>query len=191
MLRSPFFLFIIFLFFLSCNESTTPSIKSKTTSDEAGILRSKAINNFQTKNFNSAFYYFNKSKIAFESTKDSSNIVYSLIQMANIQQINGDYYGSKETLTEALPYVSKKDVYSAAINNFFGIADKELSLYNDAIYYYNEAIADCTDEASKQSPLNNIAVVYIHQKELTYNWSIKQSNLSLHPNSILSCFYST
>ena len=47
--------------------------------------------------------------------------------MANIQQINGDYYGSKETLTEALPYLKKKDVYSAAINNLFGIADKELS----------------------------------------------------------------
>ncbi|MGE6356754.1 tetratricopeptide repeat-containing sensor histidine kinase [Flavobacterium sp. NPDC079362] len=85
--------------------------------------------------------------------------------MANIQQINGDYYGSKETLTEALPYLKQKDVYSAAINNLFGIADKELSLYNDAIFYYQEALKDCTDEASKQSPLNNIAVVYIHQKK--------------------------
>lgn len=182
MLRSPFFLFIIFLFFLSCNESTSPSIKSKTTSDEAGILRSKAINNFQTKNFNSAFYYFNKSKIAFESTKDSSNIVYSLIQMANIQQINGDYYGSKETLTEALPYVSKKDVYSAAINNFFGIADKELSLYNDAVFYYKEALKDCTDEGSKQSPLNNIAVVYIHQKK--YDKAIIILEPILHEKSL-------
>ncbi|MBF4487339.1 ATP-binding protein [Flavobacterium sp. SLB02] len=165
MLRSPFFLFIIFLFFVSCKETTTPSIKSKSTSNEAGVLRSKGINHFQSKNFNSAFYYFNKSKIAFEFTKDSSNIVYNLIQMASIQQINGDYYGSKETLTEALPYLKKKDIYSAAINNFFGIADKELSLYNDAIYYYNEAIADCTDEVSKQSPLNNIATVFIHQKK--------------------------
>ncbi|MFC6244016.1 tetratricopeptide repeat-containing sensor histidine kinase [Flavobacterium psychroterrae] len=85
--------------------------------------------------------------------------------MASIQQINGDYYGSKETLTEALPYIKKKDVYSAAINNFFGIADKELSLYNDAIFYYQEAIKDCKDEISKQSPLNNIAVVYIQQKK--------------------------
>lgn len=171
MLRSPFFLCIIFLFFVSCKETTTPSIKAKATSNEAGILRSKGINHFQSKNFNSAFYYFNKSKIAFESTKDSSNIVYNLIQMASIQQINGDYYGSKETLTEALPYLKKKDVYSASINNLFGIADKELSLYSDAIFYYEEALKDCTDEVSKQSPLNNIAVVYIQQKK--YGTAIK------------------
>ncbi|WP_317048303.1 tetratricopeptide repeat-containing sensor histidine kinase [Flavobacterium araucananum] len=91
--------------------------------------------------------------------------------MATIQQINGDYYGSKETLTESLPYIKKKDVYSAAINNLFGIADKELSLYNDAIFYYKEALKECTDEASKQYPLNNIAVVYIQQKK--YDEAIK------------------
>ncbi|WP_317235686.1 ATP-binding protein [Flavobacterium pectinovorum] len=85
--------------------------------------------------------------------------------MASIQQINGDYYGSKETLTEALPYIKKKDVYSASINNLFGIADKELAIYDDAIYYYNEAIKDCTDSFSKQFPLNNIAVVNIQQKK--------------------------
>lgn len=81
--------------------------------------------------------------------------------MASIQQINGDYYGSKETLTETLPFITKKNVYSASVNNFFGIADKELAIYDDAIYYYKEAIKDCTDSLSIQSPLNNIAAVYI------------------------------
>ncbi|WP_317048145.1 tetratricopeptide repeat-containing sensor histidine kinase [Flavobacterium cheongpyeongense] len=124
----------------------------------------------EEKNFNTAFYNFNKSKIIFEKIKDSANIVYSLIQMASIQQINGDYYGSKETLTEALPYIRKKNIYNASINNSFGIADKELSLYSDAIYYYEEALKDCTDSISKQGPLNNIAVVYIKQKK--YNKAI-------------------
>ncbi|WP_431242553.1 tetratricopeptide repeat-containing sensor histidine kinase [Flavobacterium sp. P21] len=91
--------------------------------------------------------------------------------MASIQQINGDYYGSKETLTEALPYLKKKDIYSVSINNFFGIADKELSNYDDAIYYYNEALKDCADSLCKQTPLNNIAVIYIHQKK--YDNAIK------------------
>ncbi|SEN90002.1 Tetratricopeptide repeat-containing protein [Flavobacterium sp. CF108] len=138
---------------------------------EAMIIRDKAILNFQDKNYNSAFYNFNKSKIKFENIKDSSNIVYNLIQMASIQQINGDYYGSNETLTEALPYIKKKDIYSAAINNLFGIAYKELAIYDEAFYYYNEALKDCTDSVSRQSPLNNIAVVYIQQKK--YNESIK------------------
>ena len=69
--------------------------------------------------------------------------------MATIQQINGDYYGSKETLTEALPLIKKKDIYSASINNFFGILDKELSIYTDAIYYYEQALKDCSDPVSK------------------------------------------
>ena len=165
MLRSPFFYFLTFLFLLSCKKESIKPFDKNAIIKEAVGFQKNGITNFQNKNFNSAFYHFNKSKITFESIKDSANIVYNLIQMANIQQINGDYYGSKETLTEALPYVKKKDVYSAAINNLFGIADKELSLYHDAVFYYNEAIKDCTDEISKQSPLNNIAVVLIQEKK--------------------------
>lgn len=172
MLRSPFFYSLFFVFFLSCQkEKDIAVLQNNPEKKEAMIIRDKAILNFQDKNYNSAFYNFNKSKIQFENIKDSSNIVYNLIQMASIQQINGDYYGSNETLTEALPYIKKKDIYSAAINNLFGIAYKELVIYDEAIYYYNEALKDCTDSISRQPPLNNIAVVYIQQKK--YNESIK------------------
>lgn len=171
MLRSPFFCCIIFLCFLSCKKENIKPVDRTSIIKVAVEFQKNGVTNFQNKNFNSAFYSFNKSKIHFETIKDSVNIVYNLIQMASIQQINGDYYGSKETLTEALPYIKKKDVYSASINNLFGIADKELSLYNDAIFYYEEALKDCTDEVSKQSPLNNIAVVYIQQKK--YDKAIK------------------
>ncbi|MEO8239855.1 MAG: ATP-binding protein [Flavobacterium sp.] len=165
MLRSPFFSLLIFMFFFSCKEKTTISVKPNFIKKEASFLQEKALNNLQNKNFNSAFYYFNKSKILFESLRDSSNIAYSLIQMASIQQINGDYYGSKETLTEALPFVKNDYNYSATINNYFGIADKELSIYDDAIYYYKEAIRNVSGTVIKQAPLNNIAVVYIKQKK--------------------------
>jgi len=178
MLRSPILFFLVFLFFLSCKEKTTIIEPKKSVSKEAKIFQQKGISNLEDKNFNSAFYNFNKSKIAFETLKDSANVVYNLIQMASIQQMNGDYYGSKETLTEALPFTTKKDIYSASINNFFGIADKELAIYEDAIYYYKEAIKDCTDSISKQSPLNNIAVVYIQQKKYDKAINILQSILS-------------
>ncbi|MFE3847984.1 ATP-binding protein [Flavobacterium sp. LB3P45] len=147
--------------------SVTPNPIKK----QASLMREHALNNFNKKNFNGAFYYFNKSKITFEIIKDSANIAYNLIQMASIQQINGDYYGSKETLTDALPYIQNDNNYLTAANNFFGIADKELSNYNDAIFYYNEAINDSKDLLSKQAPLNNIAVVYIQQKK--YDKAIK------------------
>jgi len=177
MLRSPFFYFLGFLLILSCTEKEPVSITPKSTTNHAISLREKAESSLQNKNYNTAFYNFNKSKIAFETAKDSANVVYNLIQMASIQQINGDYYGSKETLTEALPLIKKKDIYSASINNFFGIADKELSLYDDALFYYNEAIKDSNDDA-KTSPLNNIAVIYILQKKYHDAIAILESILS-------------
>lgn len=178
MLRSPFFYLFFLLMLFSCTEKAQVSLDIKKITKEATSLRDKGELNFQNKNYNTAFYNFNKSKIAFETTKDSANIVYNLIQMASIQQINGDYYGSKETLTEAIQYIKKKDIYSAAINNSFGIADKELSLYNDALFYYNEAIKESDDDVSKLSPLNNIAVIHIRQKNYDKAIKILESILS-------------
>lgn len=178
MLRSPFFFILIILSFISCKEKITVSAKANNSKKEPKLIQEKAINELQKSNYNSAFYYFNKSKVTFESLKDSSNIVFNLLQMATIQQINGDYYGSKETLTEALPYIKKDDNYIAAINNLFGIADKELSLYNDALSYYNLALKDAKDEASKQSPLNNIAVIYIKQEQYDKAIEILESILN-------------
>lgn len=178
MLRSPFFYLFIFLFFISCKEKTIVKVQPSLSKKEGKFLQEKAMNNFQKNNFNSSFYYFNKSKIVFEGSKDSANIVFSLIQMASIQQINGDYYGSKETLTEALPYVKNDHNYIVAINTLFGIADKELSIYDDAIFYYNQAIKDAENEIFRQSPLNNVAVVYIKQKKYDKAIEILESILN-------------
>ncbi|WP_149206506.1 tetratricopeptide repeat-containing sensor histidine kinase [Flavobacterium johnsoniae] len=171
MLRSPFFYVVIVLSFISCKEKTPVLIKPNISKKTAKLIQEKALDELEKSNYNSSFYYFNKSKVIFEVAKDSSNIVFNLLQMATIQQINGDYYGSKETLTEALPFFKKNDDYKAPVDNLFGIADKELSLYDDAVFYYNEALKDAKDEASRQSPLNNIAVIYIKQKK--YDKAIK------------------
>nr|WP_317174461.1 ATP-binding protein [Flavobacterium sp. MR2016-29] len=101
--------------------------------------------------------------------------------MAEIQQVNGDYYGSKETVTEALPYVKKDREYLGVINNRLGIADKELSLYNDAILYYKKSSNQITDPIEKQIPLSNIAPIYIQQKK--YNKAIILLELILNKNS--------
>ena len=175
MLRSPFFYFIILLFLFSCEEQKTINNSKESVRKHALSLRNKAIENYDKQNFNSSFDEFYKSKQLYESLKesgkkDSANVGYILIQMAAIQQVNGDYYGSKETVTEALPYVEKNSVYTAAINNTLGIADKELSLYDDAILYYKESAKYHKDPIEKQIPLSNIAAVYIHQKK--YNNAI-------------------
>ncbi|SHM56173.1 tetratricopeptide repeat-containing sensor histidine kinase [Flavobacterium chilense] len=170
MLRSPFFSFIILLFLISCQEKKTISIDTEPIRKEALSLRNKAIENYEKQNFNTAFHEFNKSKTLYETLKDSTNVGYILIQMAAIQQVNGDYYGSKETVTEALPYIRKNSEYTASINTKLGIADKELSLYDDAILYYKEAVNGYENSIEKLDPLNNIAVVYILQKK--YNKAI-------------------
>ncbi|CAA9202340.1 hypothetical protein FLA105534_04027 [Flavobacterium bizetiae] len=170
MLRSPFFYFILVLFLFSCEEKKTINTNKESVRKEALSLRNKAIENYDKQNFNTAFDEFYKSKQLYENLresgkKDSANIGYILTQMAAIQQVNGDYYGSKETVTEALLYVKKNSVYTAEINNRLGIADKELSLYDDAILYYKEAAKDIIDPVQKQIPISNIAAVYIQQKK--------------------------
>lgn len=178
MLRSPFLFIILFLFFSCKKKESTITLENTKAKNKASLFQKKAISNFQKSNYDSAFYYFNKSKTISEKIKDSSNVAFDLIQMGYIQQINGDYYGSKETLTESLPYIRKDKDYLTAVNNFFGIADKELSIYDDAIFYYNEAIKNATDSVAKQAPINNIAVVYIHQKKYDKAIQLLESILS-------------
>ena len=136
MLRSPFFYFIILLFLFSCEEKKTTNNNTESIRKEALRLRNKGIDSYEKQEFTISLYEFNKSKQLYENLKDSANIGYILIKIASIQQVNADYYGSKDTVTEALPYVKKKSVYMATINTLLGIADKELSLYDDAIIYY-------------------------------------------------------
>lgn len=186
MLRSPFFSIILVLFFLSCNKKPALDTNKSSIQKEAYNIREKGLLNIQNKKFNTAFYQFNKSKIQYESIQDSTNIVYNLIQMASIQQINNDYYGSKETLTEALPYLKKNDIFSLSLYNFFGIAYKELELYDDAIISYKTALKSITDSLSKKSPLNNIAVVYIKQNKYDKAVEILESILDSPINDQLS-----
>ncbi|OXA79145.1 hypothetical protein SAMN05444397_102387 [Flavobacterium aquidurense] len=178
MLRSPFFYFIIFLFLFSCQEKKIINPHIKSLKKEAFSLRDKGITDYEKQNFTTAFYEFNKSKILFESLKDSANLGYILISIATIQQVNGDYYGSKETATEALAYYKKKNVYTSSINNILGVADKELSLYDDAIFYYKESIKDEPDLIAKYAPLSNIATVFIYQKKYDKAITLIESILS-------------
>nr|WP_294964711.1 ATP-binding protein [uncultured Flavobacterium sp.] len=164
MLRSPFFYFILLLSLFSCKKESITTPNTELIRKEALSIRETADENLKKENFNTAFYEFNKSKTLFETIKDSAKIPYILIQMAFIQQINGDYYGSKETVTEGLIYAKDKD-HIGSINNILGIADKELSLYDDAIYYYKKAADQYTDSIYKQYPIQNIAAVYIQQKK--------------------------
>lgn len=179
MLRSPFFYFILLLSLFSCKKEN-PTTNNELIRKEAISLRDKADENYGKGNYSAAFYEFNKSKTLFETLKDSANISYILIQISDIQQINGDYYGSKETVTEALPYAKIIKEHLSSINNKLGIADKELTLYDDAILYYKESIKYYNNFEDKCIPLSNIAAVYIQQKKYTRAIALLESILSIN-----------
>lgn len=139
------------------------SMVTSQNSDKAFEFREKAIVCSKDKKQDSAFFYFDKAKSLFDKVKDSLNSGYCLSQMAEIQQTYGDYAGSEETVTELLSY--KLPNYNAAAYNLLGIVSKELGNYEDAIKWYTTAMKSAKELADKQSPLNNIAAVYMEQNK--------------------------
>ena len=170
MLRSPIFIFLVYLCLASCKQkSSNSSILEKQEETQEQLIATKysekADTFYYTKKFDSALFYYSKSKEIFESEKDSLYSAYNLIQIARIQQTFGDYNSSEETLTEALPFIQKDPTYLLATNNLLGIAAKELNNYTDAINYYKEVVKQTSNTVLKTAPLNNIAAVAIEQKQ--------------------------
>ena len=98
------YLSLILLFILSCS-------KNKTTKNDISLSNAfydKAFEFLDHKNKDSAFYYFNLSKDSFSTDQDTIGIAKCLINMAVIQESEGDDYGSQETSVEALKYLNKK-----------------------------------------------------------------------------------
>jgi signal transduction histidine kinase len=168
MTRSP--ILVLLFVFVSCQKEVKPiSSKAIKNNTEKGALAAKLADlgdsAYTVKKFDSAYYYYNKSKELFEIEKDSSYVAYTLIQLARIQQTFGDYSSSEETLTEALPYIENNLHYQIGTNNLLGIAAKELKNFDDAVSYYDKALAATKDPLMRLTPLNNSATVYIEQKK--------------------------
>ncbi|HEY4618951.1 MAG TPA: hypothetical protein VIH09_12220 [Flavobacterium sp.] len=170
MVRSPFFILVLLLSMVSCQESvktsTDTSKEQETSKKNIARKYSELGDSFTRDNkLDSAFYYYLKSTELFKEEGSSSYIAYNLVGMAHIQQTYGDYYSSEETLTEALPYINNDLQYQLAANNLFGISAKELKNYDDAVFYYNKILETASDSIVRLTPLNNIANVYIEQKK--------------------------
>lgn len=170
MYRSPIFGFIVFLFAFSCQkkgiapDATTE--KGARSSDTLIAHYSEMGATFQAKQqFDSAFYYFSKSKELAEQHKDFDYMAYNLLAMAHIQQTSGDYASSEETLTEALPFLEEHSDYHLAALNLFGIAAKEVKDYDEAIRYYNQLIPLVKDSVRQATLANNIGAIYTEQEK--------------------------
>ena len=120
----------------------------------------------------SAFIRFNLSKNYFQNLIDSSWAGNSLLSMGLIQQNQNDYFGSKETITEALQYLNpEKDIRSiSSCYNALATNHRKLLNYEEAINYYFKAIKTSNSEKDKLICQNNLAATYIDDKK--YNHAI-------------------
>lgn len=117
--------------------------------------------------YDSAFVYYNKAQLICDPKANAIDYVYALSSIAELQQEQGNYIASEATITETLPYLkyTKDPVYSWIIYNAQGINYTNNEDYNNALIYFRKAINQKTDTGRKSMALNNLAIVYIHQKK--------------------------
>ena len=115
----------------------------------------------------SAFYRYSLSKSYFEKLNDSSEVGRRLTSMALIQKNQNDFFGSKETLTEALQFLRpEKDVkYIASNYSTLGTNHRKLLNYEEAVVYFQKAIEKTESTKNRLTYKNNLAVTYIDSKQ--------------------------
>ena len=152
-------------------------------------------------NLDSAFYYQNQAKNRFIAANDSTNAGRRLLSMGILQHNRNDFFGSKETLIEALQYFSvanNNSKYRASILNELAVNHRKLLNYSDAISYYIEAIKITNSNKSKLAYKNNLATTYIDNREfkkaiqllreIKRDTSLKK-NTSTHARVLDNLFY--
>ncbi len=117
-------------------------------------------------NSDSSFVNYNYSKNYFKQIKDSNWVGKNLLSMGQIQQNQNDFFGSKETITEALQYLDvKKDAkYVSSSYNALATNHRKLLNHKDAVQYYKKAITLTNSEKDKSIYKNNLATAYIDSK---------------------------
>ncbi len=118
--------------------------------------------------YDSAYFYYNVSKNSFQNLKDSSQVGRRLLVMGQIQQNQSDYFGSKETITEALQYLlpEKDNKYIASSYNSLATNHRKLFNYTDAIAYHVKAIETTLSKKDKPLYKNSLAATHIENKQI-------------------------
>lgn len=156
------FLFPIFLFgiiFQSCTKDF--EMDKELSKSEYDRYNEKAFNWVEQQRYDSAFYYFHKSKSVAQS---SEQLVYSLLQIASIEQKYCDFAGSEETITLAYENCTNP-IYFPTIYNLLGLAFLEQYNYEEALLYFNKCYNYSLTALDKSIVKNNISYVYLEKKE--------------------------
>lgn len=95
---------------------------------------------------------------------DSSTVGKSLMNIGILQKNQNDFFGSKETLVEALKFI-KDPVLTTHCYNALGTDHRKLLNHPEAIKYYKKAINGATLPKERTMYQNNLSVTYIDNKE--------------------------
>jgi len=173
--RSPFLFIALLLCLFACTMDKEKSISfqsNKQNIKAAMMADERALYFDSLQSYDSAFFYYDKSRSLYKLEKDSLRTAYSMLRMAQILSTYNDYSEAEATATEALPFIeaSRDNAYLAEVYNVFGICYK-LRDYQLSIDNYNKAKDITKDPISKTTILVNIAGVY--KENRLYNKALK------------------
>jgi len=151
----------------SCEKKTKVNPKKQNNLPEINRLIAQGDKHFEKLEYDSSYYYFNKAKSLCDVKKDTSKIIYSLLNMATIEQNQGDYSGSESTVLEAFPFLinNPKPSHHWGVYTTMGINYMFLFDYDKALYYHNKAFNLKTNELRKNNSKNNIALIYMERED--------------------------
>ncbi len=157
----------------SCEKKSLKIPEKKSNLKEINHLLDLGDNYIEKVEYDSAYYYYNKSKSLCNPRTDNTLIIYSLARMSEIQQNNGDYSGSEATAVEAIPFLNKNmdATKECSIYNLLGAAYEKQCDYDNELYYYNKGFNLKIDNIRKLMTKQNIAVAYMAKKD--YNRAIQ------------------
>jgi len=166
-MRSFLYIIFTFLVFFSCQQKSNKTLKQKNTKPQIDQLIKVANSFYNSNDFDSAFYYYNKVKFICRPVTDVENYISTLNKMADIQQSHGDYAGSESTASEALPYLKHIKNPQYAWNTYVILSINFLNTYDykNAILYNQKALQLQTDKWRNLAAKNNIAVILIEEEK--------------------------
>lgn len=162
-----FVLFLLLFTIQSCEKEQKKQLKTKSNLAEINRLIELGEKHFENVSYDSSYYYFNKAKSLCDVKKDTAKIIYTILNLATIEQNQGDYAASESTVLEALPFLKNNPkpnhhwgVYTTLAINYLQTYDYKL-----ALYYDNLALNLKTNQWRKASIKNNIALINMEMQD--------------------------
>ncbi|MFD0797037.1 tetratricopeptide repeat protein [Maribacter chungangensis] len=110
----------------------------------------------------SAYYYYDLAQKSYKELNDSLQVGRKLLEMGKIQFRLADYHSSKQTITEAIPYLDpiNNASYTAIAMNELAHNFSRLADILNAEKYYRKAISIDSNTENKALYTNNLALLY-------------------------------